>query len=435
MSFVYPFPVSKRPAVLAAMLAAFSAAALSLVVAGCHRKQQDAIGVTAPPPKPKPTISEIDLKSYHPNESGAVMVLMYHRLNPKEPDSDLNRQPDTFRKDLEDLYKRNYRPVNAGEFVDNNMDVPIGKTPVVLSLDDSLPTQFNIVRGADGQPHIDPNCAVGIMETFHKEHPDWATKATFFVLPEYAKDPRHVSPVPFYDPNTVADKIEYLVKNGYEVANHTTTHPQMDRLSPEKIQWEIGYAAHSIEQISPKLKLNVLALPYGRLPRKDSRKYLLSGSGGGGTYKNKAVLLAAYRPVASPVTFVDKKTAVYQIAPFNPYKIERVLPDAKQAGKPGTFEYWLKWFDDNPSQRYVSDGNPHLVTVPKSLIKVVDASAIKKQGKELFTYSFGGSGGGGLNVESSSAASGGGGLSIESGSPAPSGAKGGGLSVEPAPKR
>jgi peptidoglycan/xylan/chitin deacetylase (PgdA/CDA1 family) len=431
---VHPFPALNRPA----LFAITSAAALSMFSAGCHRKQQDTDVASAPPPKPKPTINEIDLKSYHPNEAGAVMILMYHRIRESEADNDLNRKPETFRKDLEELYKRGYRPVNAGEFADNKMDVPIGKTPVVLTFDDSLPTQFNLIRGTDGQPHIDPNCAIGILETFHKDHPDWNTKATFFVLPENQSN-GHTSPPPFYDPTTVSDKIEYLIKNGYEIANHTTTHPQMSRLSPDKIQWEIGNAAHSIQQLSPKLKLDVLALPYGRLPHKDHRKYLASGTGGGETYKNKAVFLAAYRPVASPVTFVDKKTAVYQIAPFDPYKIERVLPDVRQADKPGTFEYWLKWFDDNPTQRYVSDGNPNLVAYPKSLAKMVDASAIKKQGKLPYPYTFGSSSGGGsLSVESgsgSSTSARGGGLSVEGGSSSGSRPSGGNLGVESSPRR
>jgi peptidoglycan/xylan/chitin deacetylase (PgdA/CDA1 family) len=429
----------RRPAVSAAAIAL---AALSLCAAGCHHKQAEIAVTSAAPPKPKPTISEIDLKSYHPNEAGAVMILMYHRINPKEPNNDLNRQPDSFRKDLEDLYSRGYRPVTVGEFVDNKMDVPIGKTPVVLTFDDSLPTQFNIVRGADGQPHIDPNCAVGIMETFHKAHPDWPTRATFFVLPEYRTDKRS-SPVPFYDPNTVADKFDYLLKSGYEIANHTTTHPQMNRLSADKIQWEIGNAKHSIEQISPKIKLDVVALPYGRLPRKEDRKFLLDGTGGGATYHNKAVILAAYRPVYSPVNYVGKKTAVYQIAPYNPMGLERIKPNPSQANLPGTFEYWLKWFDENPSQRYVSDGNMNLVSVPKSLVKMVDANAVKKQGKELFAYSMGGAGGGGLSVEANAAGatgstgSTGGGLSVEpaSGGGSSVGAKGAPLGVESSSKR
>jgi peptidoglycan/xylan/chitin deacetylase (PgdA/CDA1 family) len=419
-----------RPAVIALATLA------GVLSAGCHRKQPEIAVSEAPPPKPKPVIGEIDLKSYHPNEAGAVMILMYHRINPKEPNNDLNRQPDTFRKDLDDLYSRGYRPVTVSDFVENKMDVPIGKTPVVLTFDDSLPTQFNIIRGTDGQPHIDPDCAVGILETFHKAHADWPTRATFFVLPEYRTEKR-ATPVPFYDPNTVADKIDYLLKSGYEIANHTTTHPQLDRLSADKIQWELGYAAHSIEQISPKIKMDVVALPYGRLPHKEARKYLLDGTGGGGTYHNKAVIKAAYRPVYSPVTYVGKKTAVYQIAPYDPLGIERVKPNPSQANLPGTFEYWLKWFDENPSQRYVSDGNLNLVTVPKSLAKSVDPNAVKKHGQELFAYSIGGTGGGGLSVEASSASPGAtnGGLTVEpatgntSGTPSTGGR--GGLGVQP----
>src|SRR5690606_10486346 len=118
----------------------------------------------------------------------AVMVLMYHRILSDEPDNDLNRKPETFHNDLKLLRENNYYPVTALDFVQNNMDVPAGKTPVVITFDDALPSQFQVETGTDGQPHIAPDCAVGIMETFNKQHSDWPTKATFFVLPREGRN-------------------------------------------------------------------------------------------------------------------------------------------------------------------------------------------------------------------------------------------------------
>jgi peptidoglycan/xylan/chitin deacetylase (PgdA/CDA1 family) len=398
-----------------------SAAAICSIV-GCISKSEEA---AAAPPKPvaPPSVAEVDLKAYHPNEAGAVMILMYHRFESKMPSSDkqYNRTPDDFRKDLEDLYKRNYRPVTLTEYIENRMDVPAGKTPIVLTFDDSWESQFKIVTGQDGQAHIDPDCAVGIMETFHKAHADWPTKGTFFVLPEFTKGARHGN-VPFYDASSVGDKFEYLLKNGYEIQNHSTSHPQFSKLDEAAIQTEIGNAVHSIQQINPKAAMNILALPYGKLPKKALRDRLLSGSGGGATYSNRAIVLAAYRPVASPATHLGKKTSVYQIAPFDPLRIERVKPAPEQASSPGTFEYWLKWFDENPTQRYVSDGNAAVCAVPAGLTSLVDSGSVKKQGKVLQLYKLGGGAtGGGLSVEgassasSSSSAGGSGGLSVESG--------------------
>jgi hypothetical protein len=429
---MFPFPkettlyqclsrLSDRLVVRVAMSAIILSVSLCSLF-GCKRKSEEA--AAAPPkPKPRPAIAEIDLKAYKPNEAGAVMIVMYHRFETGLPSSDakLNRNPKDFRKDLETLHKKGYRPVTVSEFIENRMDVPIGKTPVILTFDDSSPSQFRIVTGKDGQAHIDPECAVGIMEVFHKEHPDWALKGTFFVLPETNR-PGKSTPAPFGDPASAPDKLDYLISKGFEVQNHSSTHPRggFSRLSASEIQEEIGYAWRNIKQINAKAAMDVLALPEGKLPRKSDIQTIKSGKGGGAEYTLKAVVKAAWRPVASPVSFIGKRTAVFQIAPYDPYALERVAPAPDKKGQQ-TFEYWMDWFDQNPDQRYVSDGNGEVVAVPAGRKSLVDASAVTKQGKILQLYKIGGGiGSGGLNVEGSastssagSAGSAGSGLGVE----------------------
>ncbi len=370
--------------------------ALPFIIAGCHKNTPEA---AAPPkPKPKPEISQIDLKSYKPNETGAVMILMYHRINPKEPNIDLNRTPEQFRQDLEDLYKRGYRPATVNEFVENRMDVPAGKTPVVLTFDDALPTQFKVISGTDGQPHIDPDCAVGILETFSKKHADWPVKSTFFVLPKEGK----AGTDPFGQPESIAEKFDYLLKHGCEIANHTSTHPHLWKLSAEKVQWEIATAYKDIKQIAPAAKMSALALPYGEFPRKAALQYLKTGSAGGTQYEMRAVVRAAWRPVLSPVSKPNHSLEITGgPVGFNPMALERIHGDPRHANEAGTFEYWLKYFDEHPGLRYVSDGNPDVVAVPKSLKSSVDEVKVKKSGKILQLYSFSGSSGkgSGLSVQ------------------------------------
>src|SRR5690606_37654788 len=136
--------------------AAAGATALSATtLAGCGSRQ-----AAAPQPTPTagpPHVSDEVIQKVKPNEAGAVMVVMYHRFLPDEPDNDLNRRPETFRKDLERLRANNYYAVTALEFVENKMDVPAGKTPVVLTFDDALPSQFEVVSGSDGKAHIAPD--------------------------------------------------------------------------------------------------------------------------------------------------------------------------------------------------------------------------------------------------------------------------------------
>jgi peptidoglycan/xylan/chitin deacetylase (PgdA/CDA1 family) len=371
-------------------LSLFALSSLSFAaLAGC-RKQEVA---APPPPKPAgpPKVSQADIDKHKPNEAGAVMVIMYHRILADEPNNDLNRKPETFRNDLKLLRDKGYHPVTALELVTNTMDVPAGKTPVVITFDDALPSQFKLVTGRDGKPHIDPNCAVGIMETFSKQNPDWPTKATFFVLPSEGRNGE-----PFGEAEAATVKFDYLVKRGYEIANHTSTHDNLRGKSAQEVQKELALAVKRIREIAPKASMQTFALPYGKLPRNaESRKMLEAGSSEGIVYDNKAVFLAAWRPILSPITKNDKKaTEGGSLAVFDPYRLERVTPDARNASSPGTLEYWIKYFDKSPSLRYISDGNPKVATVPASSQSKVDASRVATQGQTLQVYGGAGEAGG-----------------------------------------
>jgi peptidoglycan/xylan/chitin deacetylase (PgdA/CDA1 family) len=366
----------------------------SVIVSGCRKKE-----VAEAPPKPKgpPKVAAEVLSKVRPNEAGAIMVIMYHRFLADEPDNDLNRRPETFRKDLETLHAKGYYPVNAGDLVKNTMGVPAGKTPVVITFDDALPSQFKVVL-KNGKPSIDPNCAAGIMETFSKQNKDWPMRATFFVLPKEGRNTE-----PFGQSEYVADKFSYLTQKGYEIANHTSTHDNLRGKSAKDVQWELATAVKDIKAISDKATMEILALPYGKLPRDAAaQKALISGENGGTSYENKAVFLAAWRPVLSPLTKDDDKlTQGGSLCAFDPYRLERVKPDARNATSPGTLEYWLKYFEKNPSLRYISDGDMTVAAIPASHKTSVDEARAKAQGKILQFYGAGEGGkssGGDLSV-------------------------------------
>lgn len=368
-----------------------------LLSSGCRRPPEP----VKPQPTPKPvTVSEADIQKHKPNEAGAIMVIMYHRFRADERSNDLNRTPDEFRKDLETLHAQGYYPVNARNLVYNKMDVPIGKTPVVITFDDSLPTQFRIVSGSDGEPHIDPDSAVGIMETFSKKNPDWPMRATFFVLPKEGRNSE-----PFGQAEYVSDKFAYLIKNGYEVANHTSTHTSIRGMPVSKLQWELGTAVKDIKAIAPEATMDTLALPYGKYPRdKAAQAALRKGGSGDMQYMNKAVFLAAWRPILSPVTKNDKKiSSGGEFGLYDPAKLERVTPDSRNAKAPGTLEYWLAYFKKNPSLKYVSDGNAEICVVPPSHKDMVNLDRLKVDGQRLQVYGAtapkGKSTAGGLSVE------------------------------------
>lgn len=353
-------------------------AVTALSLAGCKREAAK----PAPPPKPEPPpqVSELDLRSYRPNEAGAVMVIMYHRIEANRKNDDMNRTPEQFRQDLKDLYDRGYRAVTLREFAENRMDVPAGKTPVVITFDDSYLSQFRYLDPAGGE--IDPDCAVGIMEEFSRAHPDWKPKATFFILHGAGNPPA------FYQEGLTETKFAHLLEIGCEIASHSLTHRNFRRMSASEIEKDIAGSVRQIKELAPNAEVTSLAIPYGNIPKsKEALAACASGSADGVDYRMTAVVLAAWRPTLSPITKVGKKAPFAgQVASGDMTRIERVLPHPGKASLAGTLEYYLKFFDDNPNMRYVSDGNPKVVAVPRGSASLVDEEKVTAQGKLLQIY-------------------------------------------------
>ena len=113
------------------------------------------------------------------NEMGRVMILEYHKID--YPEERWTRTPENFRRDLETLYARGYRLQSLNALLDGRITTPSGTTPVVLTFDDSSPGQFRYVE-RNGTLEIDPKCAVGVLERFIQEKPDFGRAATFFSL-------------------------------------------------------------------------------------------------------------------------------------------------------------------------------------------------------------------------------------------------------------
>ncbi|MFW6113563.1 MAG: hypothetical protein ACOC78_01410, partial [Actinomycetota bacterium] len=129
-----------------------------------------------------------DLHRLKVNELGAVMILEYHRIG---EEGRWSRTPENFLSDLEILYEEGYRCIRLSDLAANHITTEPGYTSVVLTFDDSDPSQFRYIE-QDGDLIIDPDCAVGIMEKFANEHPDFNMTATFYVLPELFGQEEHI---------------------------------------------------------------------------------------------------------------------------------------------------------------------------------------------------------------------------------------------------
>lgn len=304
----------------------------------------------APPPIPTPGV---DYRGMRVNELGTIPILEYHIIT--DEDGRWERSYGKFREDLARLYEAGYRPVSLADLLDNSIDLPAGKSPMVLSFDDSSPGQFRYIdRG--GQPAIDPNSAVGMLEEFHAAHPDFALRGVFSVLPE-AEQPHKL----FGQPEHEARKLRHLVDRGFELANHTYWHQQLDIVDDVEVQKQLALAVKSVEGLVPGYRMDVLTLPLGMWPK--NRPLALRGSFEGNRYENRAILLVGFDPAPSPSS-----------KEFDPLALPRVQVYTDERGD--SLERWIAYLEEHPEKKYVSDGDPNSVVFPKELEELLNPAAL-----------------------------------------------------------
>ena len=321
---------------------------LSFCFGGCRPAKTPVL--PSPPTPVLPAVAPAPKGTLPPNEVGLIPILEYHDIGPTE--KYMVRSAAHFRHDLERLYAEGYRPISMKEYLDNRIALPAGFSPVLLTFDDARKSQYYLPDGK-----LDPECAIAILQDFHAHHPDFAVRATFFVLPDTA----------FGQSGSAAQKMQALLEMGCEIGNHTVTHPFLSRLSDSAVQEEIATCQTKILKLAPKAQVETLAFPGGHTPR--NHALILHGTYQGQTYTNRAGFLSSSDPAPSPIA-----------RRLDWHRIERVLADENALG----VTFWLNRLARKPQLRYVSDGDPNVVTVPKAKVKLVDPA--KLQGATLHSY-------------------------------------------------
>lgn len=305
------------------------------------------------------TRSQRPVTNLPPNELGEVLVLEYHRLGDRE--DAWYRSAAHFRQDLEELYRRGFRPILVRDLARGHIDVPAGATPVIFTFDDSSLGQFYV--RADGS--IEPHTFLGIWEEFRRRHSDWWYGAVWCILPgaDYPSNffgERPSREIPRAErERRIRWKVRFLVEHRHEICNHTLYHARLDRGSDAQVQEWIGAGEDSLRAyLPPDYRIVTLALPLGMWPRR--RELAWQGTyRGGRRYRYDVVLEVSGGPNPSPF---DRT--------FDPHRVKRFIV------APGALERQLARYDREPWRRFVSDGDPDRVTVPANLRARLDPQRV-----------------------------------------------------------
>ncbi len=252
------------------------------------------------------------------NHTGRIPVLEYHVIGGVK-NGLYSRTVASYKTDLEDVYRRGYRPITIAQMLDKDFsDVPTGMSPVVFVFDDASPEQFRYTEA--GPPNIDPTSGVGIWLDFAKTHPGWKNRATYCMLSGGAAGHNFFGDgVKFQGQKKEwrFPKVRWLADQGFELCDHTLWHMQLNKYPDAAVQEQIARNAMSIDSAVPGYKIRTMALPYGLWPK--NRELAWQGSwtdpktGKAHPYHFEAVLEVSGGPTRSP----------YDPA-FNPHSITRI---------------------------------------------------------------------------------------------------------------
>lgn len=337
-----------------------------LALVGCEKKEEIVEEQEILEEVEEYNIDEI-IKEYKPNELGDIPVIMYHAILEKAP-SAYQRTIEGFKKDLAYMYEHDFVTLSMQDYVNFNIDIPAGKTPIVITFDDGEAGTFDLVKKEDGTYAPRENTAIYLMEEFYKEHPDFGKNAILYINGHAGT---------FNDSDTdksipLEDKIKWLFDNGYEVSNHTSGHLNIKQSSDSEIQKQIAAVDKQILEIKSDAKLNTIAYPFGAKPKEGSEYTITNGSYDGHSYSYQI----GFREGPSKPRFVPVISTN-----FEPLNVPRLRGNEGELG-----DMW-SYFDDyeeHPNLRFVSDGNKDIITVPLGKESEIDRNKIGD--KEIKTY-------------------------------------------------
>ncbi|MBE6016174.1 MAG: hypothetical protein E7233_01010 [Lachnospiraceae bacterium] len=289
------------------------------------------------------------------NEMGAVPILMYHRIYDMKNSETIytggnvdadgyNRTAEAFENDLENYYNWGYRCIRLKDFLDGNIYTEFGYSPLVITFDDGVRQARIDGFDENGDPIFSDNSALAILESFKEKHPDFNVTATFFLN------------AGLFENGEENDRklLNWMIDHGYDIGNHTKTHPDLAELTEEEIEEEVGYMYSVLSDIIPGKYLDIVALPFGSPTdtSADSKfEKIFSGSYQGRHYTTSAALICGWTFESSCFSGEIDHTYVKRIRAYDNNGEE--------------FDLEMNFSLLNDGQRFVSDGNPNSIVYPK----------------------------------------------------------------------
>ena len=147
--------------------------------------------------------------------------------------------------------------------------------------------------------------------------------------------------------------LNWLVNHGYDVGNHTTTHPDFTTISTAKTQEVVGKMYQKLDKILKDKYVKIIALPFGS-PYKITHSnypYIIKGEYDGIPYETEAILRVGWEPEVSPFDTSFDKSFLKRCRAYD------------NNGKEFDIQMVFKNLEKN---RYISDGDKELIVIKEN---------------------------------------------------------------------
>ena len=164
-------------------------------------------------------------------------ILMYHHIDFLAPGAskvwqDLTVSPQTFERQMKYLFEQNYHPITFRQFFDfieKGNELP--EKSLIITFDDGWKNQYTY--------------ALPVLKKYK-------FPATFFIVVNQTGGNLFMN----------WEELKDLLNNGMEIGSHTITHPNLRRVAPSQLIYEIKNSKTILEK-NLDYQIEVFAYPYG----------------------------------------------------------------------------------------------------------------------------------------------------------------------------
>lgn len=183
---------------------------------------------------PAPTAEPMAIPTVSPADAAAALaipIVYYHSVK-TVPKNQLCMPPEQLEEQMKYLYDHHFESISLRELYDflyENGTLP--PKPIVITFDDGYKDNYT-----NALPILRKyGFTAAVFVTAGQNGPDFLTR----------------------------DEMRELLEAGWEIESHTMTHPDLSKLNPSKLQWELQHSKKLLEQDLGR-EVKFLAYPYGK---------------------------------------------------------------------------------------------------------------------------------------------------------------------------